>query len=112
NQLKTTRNLDSRHIDDDFDRKLEILCEVAVKLSGIDHSAITLFDSNLKLATVRAEFPIQGSAAGRIISLEEIASERDLSDEATPLIVKDVEYDERLGHAKSLVTTLGIKSLV
>jgi GAF domain-containing protein len=97
----------------DFQRTLTVVCETAVKLVGVDHSGLVIFDQDLKAGTVFAEYPAHpATALKQRVRVSGIPVEEKLVHERQPIVINDVRNDSSLGPVQPVLVNLGIKSIV
>ena len=87
---------------------LRVTCQSAKELLGVDHSGFVLFNSDMTVGEVYAEFPDMG-AVGKTIPLQTKSGEQFLSSKQ-PLIIFDVKSDTSLGDERTVPLELGIQS--
>src|SRR5260370_1257101 len=96
-----------------FEDTLNAVCEAAVRLVGVDHSGLVLFDPDRNAGTVRAEYPLSSkSALGQRVEVIGIPPEERLVQNRQPIVVNDVAKDASLGSVKDVLLNLGIKSIL
>ena len=92
---------------------LTAVCEAAVKLVGVDHSGLVLFDEDNQWGTVVAEYPdLPVPAIGERIQVGGVPPEERLAKTGEPLIVNDVRGRMSLGSVRDLLIRLGVESLI
>lgn len=88
-------------------------CEAAVRLLGVDHSGLVLFESDYSSGKVVAEYPTELNTKETIIPIMEIPIERKLIQNKESITIDDVENEEGLGSYKNKIYfEFGIKSTV
>jgi GAF domain-containing protein len=114
--LKGERNslLTSPHkFDSNIESTLAAVCEAAVKLVGVNHSGLVLFDDDRQWGEVVVEYPkLRVPAVGERIEIAGVAAEEKLVYDGEPMVVNDVAGQESLGSVRKLLLRLGIKSIV
>jgi len=109
-----TSFLDSPHgADSNIKSTLTAVCEAAVKLVGVNHSGLVLFDEDNQWGEVVAEYPeLPVPAIGERIQVGGVPPEERLANDGEPLVVSNVEEQMSLGSVRDLLLKLGVKSLV
>lgn len=109
-----TSFLDSPHgADSNIKSTLTAVCEAAVKLVGVNHSGLVLFDEDNQWGEVVAEYPeLPVPAIGERIQVGGVRPEERLANDGEPLVVNNVEEQMSLGSVRDLLLKLGVKSLV
>ncbi|HEY5838426.1 MAG TPA: GAF domain-containing protein [Pyrinomonadaceae bacterium] len=99
-------------IGNNSEETLTAVCKAAVKLVGVDHSGLVLFENNLEFGTVCAEYPpARNSAVGRRVQIRGIPLEEQLA-ERKPFVVNDVRGEVALGTVRDLLLDVGVGSIL
>src|SRR5690349_12495002 len=84
----------------DRDAVLHCACEAAVELVAADHSALVIFDQDLRFGTVVAEYPPIG-AVGKQVDLQSVPIEERLLERHDPVPIPDVDTEDGLGPVRA-----------
>jgi GAF domain-containing protein len=95
----------------DLDQTLKAVCESAVGLLNVDHSGLALFDPDMKIGKVYAEYPDIG-ARGIEIPLAGVEAEESLINSDKPIVITDVENATSLGAVRDILMKLEIRSIL
>lgn len=92
---------------------LTATCQAAVRLFGVDHSGLVLFDEQYDKGAVAAEFPAHGTV-GTKIALRGVAIEEQLIYKRQPVIIPDVAASapDALGAVGPLFVQFSIRSIL
>jgi GAF domain-containing protein len=86
-------------------------CQAAFELTGANHSGLVLFESDLPIGKVIAEYPPTEKTLGQIITVRGIPAEERLVFEQKVINVPDLVSDTSLGSVRDLLLGLGIRSI-
>lgn len=87
-------------------------CQAAVELTGVDHSGLVLFESDLATGRIIAEYPESGRAIGQSIAVRGMPAEERLVFQQEVLNVPDLASETSLGIARDVLLGLGIRSIL
>ncbi|MEA2203963.1 MAG: hypothetical protein QOE77_739 [Blastocatellia bacterium] len=97
----------------DYFLTLSAVCEAAVKLMGVDHSGLVLFEANRQRGKVVAEYPAGSqSAVGSWVPISGVAPAELLVQQGKPIVSNDVQSDTSLGDTRRILRGFGIVSIV
>lgn len=97
----------------DLSEVLNLTCQAAVELFGVDHSGLVLFDRDLEWGTVEGEYPGQPNTLGERIPIKGVPAEERLASDKKTLVFSDVEEAKsELGPVLDMWRRLGIRSIL
>lgn len=96
----------------ELDETLEATCRAAVEFFNADHSALVLFDQNLKWGTVKGEYPEQPKTLGERIPIQGVPAEERLIHNMEPLVFPDIEKaGAQLGPVLDILRRFDVRSI-
>jgi GAF domain-containing protein/CheY-like chemotaxis protein len=95
----------------DLKQILPRTCQAAVELTGANHSGLVLFEPDLPIGKVIAEYPPTEKTLGQIITVRGIPAEERLVFEQKVINIPDLVNDTSLGSVRDLLLGLGIRSI-
>ncbi|MCP4601461.1 MAG: GAF domain-containing protein [Proteobacteria bacterium] len=95
----------------DLDQILLTACKAAVKLLGVSHSGLVLFDDQQKMGEVKADYPDM-DIRGIRFPLRGIPTEEQLISTRKPIKINDVEKHSSLGGVRDLLLEHNICSIL
>jgi len=96
----------------DLNQVLTRTCQAAVELTGADHSGLVLFEPDLAIGKVFAEYPPTDRTLGQILTVRGVPAEERLAFEQQIINIPDLANDTSWGSVRDLLLDLGIRSIV